>query len=65
LEEAVRNAVTRNERPTVMADGGVENFNGEVDALIGEGLLSRVRALVDIRLSNSVIESWWSKLKLQ
>jgi transposase InsO family protein len=65
LQEAVRNAVSGEERPTVMADGGIENFNGEVDALIGEGLLSRVRALVDVRVSNSMIESWWSKLKHQ
>lgn|GEM_PF-5427172 len=35
-----------------------KNFNGEVDALVGEGLLSRVRALVDVRFSNSMIESW-------
>jgi hypothetical protein len=32
-----------------MADGGIENFNGQVDALVGERLLSRLRALVDIR----------------
>jgi len=65
LEEAVGNAVSGDDRPTVMADGGVENFNGEVDALVGDGLLSRVRALVDVRFSNSMIESWWSKLKHQ
>ena len=65
LDEAVCNAVSREDRPTVMADGGIENFNGEVDALVGEGLLSRVRALVDVRFSNSMIESWWSKLKHQ
>jgi len=46
-----------------MADGGVENFNREVDALVGGGLLNRVRALVDVRFSNSMVESWWSKLK--
>ena len=65
LKEAVGNAVSRDAPPTVMADGGVENFNGEVDALVGEGLLTRVRALVDVRVSNSMIESWWSKLKHQ
>jgi len=65
LDEAVCNAVGREDRPTVMADGGIENFNSEVDALVGEGLLSRVRALVDVRFSNSMIESWWSKLKHQ
>ncbi len=65
LEEAVGNAVSADERPTLMADGGVENFNGEVDAVVGNGLLSRVRALVDVRFSNSMIESWWSTLKHQ
>ena len=63
LEQAVRNAVSADGHPKVMADGGVENFNGEVDDLVDRGLLSRVRALVDVRFSNSVIESWWSKLK--
>ncbi len=48
-----------------MADGGIENFNGEVDALVGDGLLSRVRGLVDVRFSNSMIESWWNNLKHQ
>ena len=65
MEEAVGGAVSADDRPTVMADGGVENFNGEVDALVDGGLLSRVRALVDVRFSNSMIESWWSKLKHQ
>ncbi len=65
LQEAVRNAVSAASPPQVMADGGVENPNGEVDALVAEGLLSRVRALVDVRVSNSMIESWWSKLKHQ
>ncbi len=65
LKKAVGNAVSGDDPPTVMADGGVENFNGEVDALVGGGLLSRVRALVDIRFSNSMIKSWWSKLKHQ
>jgi transposase InsO family protein len=57
LEEAARNAISGDDRPTVMADGGIENFNGEVDALVGDGLLSRVPALVDVRFSNSMIES--------
>ncbi|MFN2374987.1 MAG: DDE-type integrase/transposase/recombinase [Candidatus Binatia bacterium] len=33
LEEAVRNAVTGDDCPTVMADGGIENFNGEVESM--------------------------------
>ena len=65
LDEAVGNAVSREDRPTVVADGGIENFNSEVDARVGDGLLRRVRALVDVRFSNSMIESWWSKLKHQ
>jgi len=48
-----------------MADGGVENFNGAVDELVGSGLLSRVRALVDVRFSNSMIETWWRTIKHQ
>jgi hypothetical protein len=47
--------VSGEDSPTLMADGGVENFNGEVDALVGGELLSRVRALVDVRFSNSMI----------
>lgn len=31
----------------------------------GQGLLRRVRALVDVRSSNSIIESWWRTLKHQ
>jgi len=65
LEEAVGSAVSADERPTLVADGGVENFNDAVDAVVGKGLLGRVRALVDIRFSNSMIESWWSTLKHQ
>jgi len=48
-----------------MTDGGVENFNGDVDELVGSGLLSRVRALVDVRFSNSMIETWWRTIKHQ
>jgi transposase InsO family protein len=65
LKEAVRHAVTAEDRPQVMTDGGVENFNGDVDELIENGLLSRVRALVDVRFSNSMIETWWRTIKHQ
>lgn len=65
LQEAVRNAVSADGPPQVMADGGIENFNSQVDELVAGGLLSRVRALVDVRFSNSLIESWWSSLKHQ
>ena len=65
LQAAVRNAVSGESRPQLMTDGGVENFNGEVDELVGSGLLSRVRALVDVRFSNSMIETWWRTIKHQ
>jgi len=48
MEEAVRKAVSGDDRPTLMADGGIENFNGALDALVGDGRLSRVLALVDV-----------------
>jgi transposase InsO family protein len=65
LQAAVRNAVSGDRQPQGMADGGIENFNAEVDELVGRGLLSRVRALVEVRFSNSMIESWWNSLKHQ
>ncbi len=65
LEESVRCAVTRDNQPELMTDGGIENYNQKVDQLEGEGLLRRVRALVDVRFSNSMIESWWHTLKHQ
>jgi transposase InsO family protein len=51
--------------PTVLADGGVENFNGAVDELIRSGLLHRVLAGTEMTYSNSMIESWWRVLKHQ
>jgi putative transposase len=65
LEEAAASAVTRDVQPELIADGGVENFNAGVDGLVATGMLRRVRALVDVRFSNSMIESWWSTLKHQ
>jgi putative transposase len=49
--------------PTVLTDGGVENFNGAVGQLIQSGLLHRVLAGAEITYSNSMIESWWRVLK--
>jgi putative transposase len=49
--------------PEVMADGGVENMNGDVDALIERGALRRILALVEVCFSNSLIEAWWRSLK--
>jgi transposase InsO family protein len=51
--------------PTLLADGGAENFNGAVDELINSGLLNRVLARTEITFSNSMIESWWRVLKHQ
>ena len=51
--------------PTLMTDGGGENFNPAVDELERSGLLKRVLAQTDIQFSNSMIESWWRVLKHQ
>lgn len=53
------------EKPTLLADGGVENHNQAVDDLVASGLLKRVLALTEITFSNSLIESWWRTLKHQ
>lgn len=53
------------DKPLLLVDGGVENFNGAVDELITSGLLSRVLAQTEITSSNSLIESWWRVLKHQ
>ena len=54
-----------NEKPTLLVDGGVENFNSAVDELVDSGLLKRVLAQTEILFSNSLIESWWRSLKHQ
>jgi putative transposase len=48
---------------TVVADSGVENVNGDVDALLGLGRLRRVLAQVEVTFSNSMVEAWWRSLK--
>ncbi|MCC7420300.1 MAG: transposase [Planctomycetaceae bacterium] len=53
------------QKPTLLADGGVENFNGSVDKLVESGLLRRLLAQTEITHSNSLIESWWRVLKHQ
>ena len=62
LVQAGRSAES-NAPPTVLADDGVENVNARVDELIASGLLKRVLAQTEIRLSNSMIEAWWRSLK--
>jgi putative transposase len=51
--------------PTVVADSGVENVNGQVDKLIAEGVLHRVLAQVEVSFSNSMIEAFWRSLRHQ
>jgi hypothetical protein len=51
--------------PTVVADSGSENVNGDVDALVETGILRRVLALVEVAFSNSMIEAWWRSLRHQ
>jgi putative transposase len=53
------------EKPQLLADGGVENFNTSVDALVESGLVRRLLAMTEIAFSNSLIESWWRTLKHQ
>ncbi len=53
------------EKPTLLADGGVENFNSAVDELVDSGLLRRLLAMTEISFSNSLIESWWRAIKHQ
>ena len=51
--------------PTLLADGGVENYNSAVDKLVDSGLLRRLLAMTEISFSNSLIESWWRAIKHQ
>jgi putative transposase len=53
------------ETPTLLTDGGVENFNSAVDKLIESGTLRRLLAMTDIMFSNSLIESWFRSIKHQ
>ena len=52
-------------KPTLLVDGGVENFNQAVDDLVESGVLNRLLARTEITFSNSLIESWWRVLKHQ
>src|ERR1700752_3520397 len=51
--------------PVVLADAGAENVNAQVDDRITTGVLRRVLAFTELRLSNSMIEAWWRSLKHQ
>jgi len=52
-------------KPKLLVDGGVENFNSDVDELVDSGILQRLLAMTEISFSNSLIESWWRSLKNQ
>jgi transposase InsO family protein len=65
LLKATQNMPQADDPPTLLADGGVENFNVGVDDLIESGLLRRLLAMTEISFSNSMIESWWRALKHQ
>lgn len=57
--------VNETEPPQVLVDGGVENYNGSVDAAIISLKLKRVLAQTEVSFSNSMIEAWWRVLKHQ
>jgi len=65
LLDASRGAASAETPPVVLADGGVENVNAQVDALITTGVLRRVLAFTELQFSNSMIEAWWRSLKHQ
>ncbi len=65
LLKASKNVLPSTDAPTVLTDGGVENFNAGVDDLLASGLLKRLLALTEISFSNSLIESWWRAIKHQ
>ncbi len=62
LKEAGKNL---DQRPTVIADSGVENVNTGVDQLMADGIVRRVLAQVEVSFSNSMIEAFWRSLRHQ
>jgi len=62
LKEAGKNL---ERTPTVVADSGVENVNGQVDQLMADGRVHRVLAQVEVSFSNSMIEAFWRSLRHQ
>jgi len=51
--------------PSLMVDGGIENYNSSVDKIVEEGLLKRILTQTDISFSNSMIEAFWKAIKHQ
>jgi putative transposase len=64
LLEASRGATCSTGVPLVVADAGVENVNAQVDELIATGVLRRLLAFTELKLSNSMIEAWWRSLNI-
>jgi putative transposase len=65
LLDASRAATPSDTTPVVLVDAGVENLNAQVDALINTGVLRRLLAFTELKVSNSMIEAWWRSLKHQ
>ena len=65
LLKAASESTTESEKPTVLVDGGIENFNSALDEVVESGILKRLLAQTEITFSNSLIESWWRVLKHQ
>ena len=63
LQDAAQDLGADEDPPELYADSGIENVNGDVDALVNEGLIHRVLAQVEVAYSNSLIEAWWRSLK--
>ena len=63
LMEAARDI--RDDKPQLLVDGGVENYNSAVNKLVDSGLRKRILDQTEIRYSNSLIESWWRVPKHQ
>lgn len=65
LDVATRALDREAEPPTVLVDGGGENYSSGVDDLIRSGRLCRLLAMTEIMCSNSMIESWFRAIKHQ
>jgi transposase InsO family protein len=63
LIEAAKSRASAEDTPKLLVDGGVENYNASVDAVVESGLLQRILAQTEISFSNSLIEAWWRVLK--
>ncbi len=65
LLEAAKHVDPSEGSPSLLVDGGSENFNSEVDEFIKNGTLQRLLAMTDVMFSNSMIESWFRAIKHQ